>query len=91
MISCATEPLLSTQQYQKKKNQMNNLEKIICPTCKQKNTWRTENIFKPFCSDRCKLIDLGEWANESRKIPGAPVDPNSILAGNDPAHDFGDH
>ena len=25
--------------------------------------------YRPFCSDRCKLIDLGEWANETRRIP----------------------
>jgi endogenous inhibitor of DNA gyrase (YacG/DUF329 family) len=49
---------------------MNKLQKIICPTCSKENTWRPENTFRPFCSDRCKLIDLGEWANESRKIPG---------------------
>lgn len=48
---------------------MNKLQKIICPTCSKQNTWHSENIFKLFCSDRCKLIDLGEWANETRKIP----------------------
>ena len=48
---------------------MNNTSKITCPTCGKTNTWLSENQFRPFCSDRCKLIDLGEWANESRKIP----------------------
>lgn len=48
---------------------MNKLSKIKCPICNQENTWRPENAFKPFCSDRCKLIDLGEWASESRRIP----------------------
>lgn len=55
-----------------------NYKKISCPTCGKKNTWYPENTFRPFCSDRCKLIDLGEWANESRKIPGDPADPNLI-------------
>ncbi len=41
---------------------------IKCPTCGKKDTWRADNKYKPFCCDRCKLIDLGEWANESRKI-----------------------
>ncbi len=50
---------------------------INCPCCGKKNTWQSENKFKPFCSDRCKLIDLGEWANESRKIPAEPADLNS--------------
>ena len=56
---------------------MNNLEKINCPTCGKKNTWHLENALRPFCSDRCKLIDLGDWANETRKIPGDPVDIHS--------------
>jgi uncharacterized protein len=50
-----------------------NLTKIKCPTCNKSNTWREENDVRPFCSERCKLIDLGEWASESRKIPGDPV------------------
>lgn len=53
---------------------MNSLEKITCPSCGKQNTWRPENTFRPFCSQRCKLIDLGAWANESRVIPGEPVD-----------------
>lgn len=49
---------------------MNIQQKITCPICDKPNTWLPENAFKPFCSDRCKLIDLGEWASETRKIPG---------------------
>ena len=51
-----------------------NKEEISCPTCNQSNTWQPDNKFKPFCSDRCKLIDLGEWANESRTVPLEPND-----------------
>lgn len=47
---------------------------IKCPICEKPNTWRPENTFRPFCSDRCKLIDLGEWASETRKIPCEPLD-----------------
>ena len=53
---------------------MNNLEAIKCPTCDKENTWKIENTFRPFCSERCKMIDLGEWASETRKIPSEPVD-----------------
>ena len=35
--------------------------------------WSDASRFKPFCSDRCRLIDLGEWASERRRIPGDPV------------------
>jgi endogenous inhibitor of DNA gyrase (YacG/DUF329 family) len=44
-------------------------DKICCPICDAKSTWRPDNAFRPFCSYRCKLIDLGEWA-EGRAIPG---------------------
>ncbi|WP_115220277.1 DNA gyrase inhibitor YacG [Legionella donaldsonii] len=69
---------------------MNNLKKIACPTCGKKNTWCPENTFKPFCSERCKLIDLGEWARETRKIPGDSVDPTSsdINGSHDANEDF---
>lgn len=53
---------------------MNKLNKINCPICGKINTWQQDNPFRPFCSDRCKLIDLGEWANETRSIPGEAVD-----------------
>ena len=43
--------------------------KINCPICSSKDTWKPENKFIPFCCERCKLIDLGEWASETRKIP----------------------
>jgi endogenous inhibitor of DNA gyrase (YacG/DUF329 family) len=42
--------------------------KIICPICKNATTWE-ENSWRPFCSERCKLIDLGKWVTEEYKIP----------------------
>ncbi len=42
---------------------------IICRICKKKTTWE-ENPWKPFCSERCKLIDLGKWVSEEYKIEG---------------------
>ena len=46
--------------------------KIICPVCKNITTWE-ENPFRPFCSERCKLIDLGAWASDEYRIPGKPA------------------
>lgn len=46
---------------------------VACPTCKAQVPWVAEQIFKPFCSQRCKLIDLGDWATEAHKIPGQPA------------------
>ncbi len=70
---------------------MTTQDKIICPTCGKQNTWRPDNTFRPFCSDRCKLIDLGEWAEESRKIPCESVDPEAAVFDEDDANDSGDH
>lgn len=43
--------------------------KIRCPVCKKETRW-DDNPFKPFCSERCKLIDLGKWASEEYRIAG---------------------
>ncbi len=66
---------------------MNNHQKIACPHCGKKDTWNPENVYKPFCSSRCKLIDLGEWASESRKIPGESVDPDNLPLGKNDQND----
>ncbi|NIR17566.1 MAG: DNA gyrase inhibitor YacG [Desulfobacterales bacterium] len=42
--------------------------KITCPICKQDTTWE-ENPHRPFCSEKCKLIDLGKWAAEDYRVP----------------------
>jgi len=42
---------------------------VACPSCGQPVEWKPENAFRPFCSKRCKLIDLGEWANERYRVP----------------------
>lgn len=42
--------------------------KVSCPTCTKEVIWQPENEFRPFCSKRCQLIDLGEWAEENHKI-----------------------
>jgi endogenous inhibitor of DNA gyrase (YacG/DUF329 family) len=42
---------------------------VNCPTCQKPVLWSAESEFRPFCSERCKLIDLGEWADERRVIP----------------------
>lgn len=37
---------------------------VNCPTCQKIVVWGEESPFRPFCSKRCQLIDLGEWADE---------------------------
>ena len=48
--------------------------KLNCPTCKKIVVWNDDYPYRPFCSDRCRLIDLGEWASENHKIPGDAKD-----------------
>ncbi len=50
--------------------------KTKCPTCKKKTEWEN-NPYRPFCSERCKLIDLGKWAAEEYKIEGESVSKES--------------
>ncbi|GMG86658.1 DNA gyrase inhibitor YacG [Biformimicrobium ophioploci] len=47
--------------------------KVNCPICKKATEFSPENPHRPFCSERCKLIDLGDWASESHRIEGSPV------------------
>ena len=53
---------------------------VDCPTCKTPVEWNESNPFRPFCSDRCRLIDLGAWASEDYRIPsGEPVSEDDLV------------
>ena len=43
---------------------------IACPQCRRPTAWE-DNPFRPFCSERCRLLDLGAWADESYRIPAS--------------------
>ncbi len=43
---------------------------VKCPTCEKLTPWNQEQNFRPFCSERCKMIDLGEWFSEQKAISG---------------------
>ena len=45
-------------------------KQVKCPTCGTKVAWSLKSAFRPFCSEKCRLIDLGDWANENHTIPG---------------------
>ena len=49
-----------------------------CPRCGEVSQWE-DNPFRPFCSERCKLIDLGAWASDEYRLPtqDAPQAENS--------------
>ena len=52
---------------------------VKCPTCNKKVTWTPSSVNRPFCSERCKLIDLGEWADGNRYI-SADADHDDVTA-----------
>jgi uncharacterized protein len=41
---------------------------VKCPNCQRPVPWVPESKYRPFCSERCRLIDLGEWIDEKHKI-----------------------
>jgi endogenous inhibitor of DNA gyrase (YacG/DUF329 family) len=51
--------------------------RVRCPTCKREIDWSDEFPHRPFCSDRCRLIDLGAWLSEKHAIPDQEIDPGS--------------
>lgn len=57
---------------------------VRCPQCGRPAVYAPENPFRPFCTERCRLIDLGQWADESYRVPAEPVeDPQDLDAGED--------
>ena len=54
---------------------MSTNEKILtvrCPTCKGPSIFAPSNRWRPFCSERCRQIDLGAWASESFRVEATP-------------------
>lgn len=50
---------------------------VACPQCNNLSVFSPENKYRPFCSERCKLIDLGQWASENYRIP-EPIKPEDL-------------
>jgi uncharacterized protein len=49
---------------------------VTCPRCGTRREWSEQNSFRPFCSERCKLIDLGAWATGEYRIPDSGPGPS---------------
>ena len=47
----------------------NIIKNIKCPKCRKPATWEG-NPFRPFCSERCRMIDLGAWVTGEYRVPG---------------------
>jgi endogenous inhibitor of DNA gyrase (YacG/DUF329 family) len=42
---------------------------VSCPRCGAQVAWVPESAFRPFCSERCRMVDLGAWATEQYRVP----------------------
>ena len=49
--------------------------RVKCPNCRRETEWEN-NPHRPFCSDRCQLIDLGAWTEGRYRIPGGETRPS---------------
>lgn len=54
------------------------MPRVKCPTCARQVEYSPENPYRPFCSERCKKIDLGAWAAEKFTIPGTPLESDGL-------------
>lgn len=56
---------------------------VACPNCGAEAPWDARNKFRPFCSERCKLFDLGQWASERYRVVGEKIteEPVGVQAG----------
>jgi endogenous inhibitor of DNA gyrase (YacG/DUF329 family) len=54
---------------------------MSCPICGERAAPRPANRFAPFCSERCRWVDLGRWLGEAYRIPGPPAGDGAPGAG----------
>jgi hypothetical protein len=45
------------------------VKQVPCPRCGKPALFSPDNKWRPFCNERCKMIDLGEWASEGYRVP----------------------
>jgi endogenous inhibitor of DNA gyrase (YacG/DUF329 family) len=60
---------------------------VKCPQCGTPVPWTPESKWRPFCSERCKLIDLGAWASERYRIPPQESQESDEASRDQAAHD----
>ncbi len=48
---------------------------VPCPTCGKTAAWSVQNRWRPFCSERCRLIDLGAWFEGNYRVPADDQTP----------------
>jgi endogenous inhibitor of DNA gyrase (YacG/DUF329 family) len=57
---------------------------VACPVCGKSTAFTSNNRWRPFCSERCRVSDLGAWATESYRIPAEEADDDNKPTGDSP-------
>jgi endogenous inhibitor of DNA gyrase (YacG/DUF329 family) len=70
--SCALQTASGQGKFKSMSDQNSKTREVKCPQCGRLALYTNENIFRPFCSERCRTNDLGAWASEVYKIPATP-------------------
>lgn len=52
---------------------------VTCPRCGGESVYAPHNPYRPFCSERCKKMDLGAWASESFRVPAEAPPPDEAF------------
>ena len=56
--------------------------KVPCPSCRKPALFAPRNPWRPFCSERCRSVDLGAWASEAFRVPAeTPPDDDTAVSG----------
>jgi endogenous inhibitor of DNA gyrase (YacG/DUF329 family) len=58
------------------------LPRVRCPTCRREVEWGDDNPHRPFCSERCRTLDLSGWLTERYRIPEETQEPESTAPEN---------
>ncbi|KFA58603.1 DNA gyrase inhibitor [Gilliamella sp. Choc4-2] len=72
---------------------MNSLTKafVKCPTCQKEVEWSEKSPYRPFCSKRCQLIDLGDWATEEYRIADKDISEQDLWSDENTSDFSGKH
>ena len=63
-------------------NNAHQIRSVSCPNCKANSVFARSNPYRPFCSERCKSMDFGAWADESFKMPDRDDSPSEAAHAN---------
>jgi len=56
---------------------------VRCPTCGKSSEYSPRNLFRPFCSERCRTNDLGAWAEGRYAIPAEKINADDFSSDDD--------